>query len=217
MNFDQARFNMVEQQIRTWEVLDQRILSLVGSTPRERFVPVGYERLAYADTDVPLPDGQCMLCPKLCARILQALQVTRSDLVLEVGTGSGYLTALLADLGRHVVSIEQSKTLHERAQALLAEQGTENVSLYQGDGSRGWPAEAPYDVIVMTGSIEDLDDAPVEQLAPGGRLFAVAGKAPAMEACLVTHTGTSGMTREGLFETVVPCLVGAQRAEEFVL
>ena len=217
MNFEQARFNMVEQQIRPWEVLDQRVLDLVGATARERFVPAGFERLAYADTEVPLPDGQCMLAPKLCARLLQSLQVTRNDLVLEIGTGSGYLTALLAELGRHVVSIEQSAVLHQRARELLADAGVENVSLHHGDGTKGRPQEAPYDVIVLTGSVNRIDDAPIDQLAAGGRLFAVAGTAPAMAAMLVTHTGDSGVVRETLFETVVPYLVGAPRPAEFVL
>ncbi len=217
MNFEQARFNMVEQQIRTWEVLDQRVLDLVGATERENFVPEEFQRLAYADTEVPLPDGQLMLAPKLAARILQALQVTRDEVVLEIGTGSGYLTRMLAEFSRHVISVELSPTLHEQASRRLAAAGAENVSLHCGDGASGWAADGPYDVMVLTGSIGTLDQAPIDQLRVEGRLFAIVGKAPAMQAVVVTRKAESSFVQDNLFETVVPPLKGAEAKESFVL
>jgi len=217
MNFELARFNMVEQQIRTWEVLDQKVLDLVGSTARENFVPEKFQRLAYADTEVPLPDGQVMLAPKLGARILQALQVTRDEMVLEIGTGSGYLTRMLAEFSRHVVSVELSRTLHEEASRRLSAAGAENVSLHCGDGASGWAADGPYDVIVLTGSIGNIDKAPLDQVRIGGRLFAIVGTAPAMQAVLVTRKTESSFVQDSLFETVVPPLKGAEARESFVL
>ena len=217
MNFLQARFNMVEQQIRTWEVLDQHLLSLVGALPRERFVPAAYERLAYADTEVPLVDGQRMLAPKLVARALQSLSVRRADLVLEVGTGSGYGTALLAEMSRHVISVELSAQLHATARQVLTDQGVENITLCQGDGSAGWPQEGPYDVIVFNGSVAEAGRLPREQLNAGGRMFVIAGDVPAMEALLITRAPNGEFVQESLFETVVPRLQGAERVQEFVL
>lgn len=208
---------MVEQQIRTWEVLDQRVLDLVSSIPREKFVPDGFARLAYADTEVPLDDGQYMLSPKLTARLVQALQIERDEVVLEIGTGSGYLTTLLAELARHVVSIERSEVLHKRAAALLKANGVENLTMHCADGAAGWPDEAPYDVIVITAALGNLSRAPLDQLRVGGRLFAVSGQAPAMEATLITRKADNDWVYESLFETVIPPLVGGEVKEAFVL
>ncbi len=175
MNFEQARFNMVEQQIRTWEVLDQDVLDLLYAVPREDFVPTAYRALAFTDMEVPIGDGERMMPPKMEARILQELAVKKSDRVLEVGTGSGYLTALLAHRAGHVNSVEINARLAEFGRTNLQRHGVDNITLETGDASRGWTARAPYDVIVLTGSSPVLGQKVLGQLAPGGRLFAVVG------------------------------------------
>lgn len=217
MNFEQARFNMVEQQVRTWEVLDQRVLDAVSSLPRECFVPAEYRRLAYADTPLPLPDGQQMMTPGVEARMLQALASRPGERVLEVGTGSGYITALLTVLGAHVTSVELSPRLHQMARENLAAEGIANVTLVHGDALMGWPQGAPWDAIAVTGSVPVPGSHFQQQLAVGGRLFIVVGEEPAMQALLVTRTGEQEYAREYLFETVVPPLIGARPRPTFVL
>ena len=175
MNVAQARFNMVEQQIRTWEVLDQQVLDLMGQVPREDFVPEAYRNLAFADTCIPLEHGQTMMLPRVEARMLQALQVAPTDRVLEVGTGSGFVTALLARLGGHVTSVEIHDSLQSGARAKLAAHAIENVDLYSGDASHGWERSAPYDVIAVTGSLPVLEESFQNSLAIGGRLFIIVG------------------------------------------
>ena len=216
MDIERARFNMVEQQIRPWEVLDTEVLRLFGRCPRDTYVPEEYRALAYADTRIPLGNGQEMMLPREEARLLQALQLGRGDSVLEVGTGSGYLTALLAASSRHVTSIEISEGLSERAGRILAAEDVCNVTLEIGDGHRGWPAGGmTYDAIALTGSVHELDPALLDQLETGGRLFAIVGQAPAMEARLVTRTSMRQWDSEGLFETVVPHLVGGGPPQRF--
>jgi protein-L-isoaspartate(D-aspartate) O-methyltransferase len=217
MNFEQARFNMIEQQIRTWEVLDQRVLDVIASTPREDFVPERYRQLAFADINIPLDHGQAMMQPKLEGRILQVLAIQPSDSVLEIGTGSGYLTACLAKLGRNVHSVEIFPELTHAAQKRLAAHAIQNVALRIGDASAGWDVDAPYDVIAVTGSTPVLPPGFQQGLAIGGRLFVVVGQAPAMEALLITRVGENEWTRESLFETVLPPLVNASQSPRFVL
>jgi protein-L-isoaspartate(D-aspartate) O-methyltransferase len=217
MDFAQARFNMVEQQVRPWEVLDASVLSRMASLPRDEFVPSEYRRLAYADIQIPLGEGQVMMPPRVEGRMLQALQVGPADRVLEVGTGSGFVTALLASLGRHVTSVEIFESLHTRARARLRDHGIHNVSPELGDAVRGWPANAPYDAIAVTGSMPAPDGYFERQLGLGGRLFVIVGEAPAMEARLITRTGEDQWSTESLFETVIPRLVGATERERFVL
>lgn len=217
MNLDQARFNMVEQQIRTWEVLDQRVLDLMAQVPREDFVPPAYRNLAFADTCVPLDHGETMMVPRVEARMLQALQVEPSDRILEVGTGSGFVTALLARLGGHVTSVEIHESLKSTAQEKLAAHGIENVDVYLGDGCRGWDRAAPYDVIAVTGSLPAPEEAFQQSLAVGGRLFMVVGEAPAMEALLISRVGETHWVTECLFETVLPRLVGVEEPKRFIL
>ena len=217
MNLDQARFNMVEQQIRTWEVLDQQVLDLMARVPREDFVPAAYRNLAFADTSVPLEHGQTMMVPRVEARMLQSLQIAPTDRILEVGTGSGFVTALLARLGGHVTSIEIHDSLRTGAAARLEAHGIENVDLYAGDASRGWDRAAPYDVIAVTGSLPVMEEAFQNSLAVGGRLFVIVGQEPAMEALLVTRNGESQWATTCLFETVLPPLVGVEEPERFVL
>lgn len=217
MNVEQARFNMVEQQIRTWEVLDQQVLDLMAQVPREDFVPAAYRNLAFADTSIPLDHGQCMMVPRVEARMLQALQIEPRDRILEVGTGSGFVTALLARLGGHVTSIEIFDSLLRSAQTKLDAHGVENIDLYSGDASRGWDRAAPYDAIAVTGSMPTLEESFQNNLAIGGRLFLVVGQEPAMEALLITRTGDNQWATESLFETVLPPLVGVRQPERFVL
>lgn len=213
MDFETARFNMVEQQVRPWEVLDQTVLDRLAATPRERFVPKDYARLAYADARIPLGEGEVMMPPREEARLLQALALTPRDHVLEVGTGSGYLAALAAGLARRVTTVEISPDRRAEAERNLA--GYDNVATVEGDAAQGWAAAAPYDAIAVTGSLPVLDDAFLHQLKPGGRLFVVVGEAPAMEARLVTRVGARDFATESLFETVLPPLAGARRPNRF--
>ena len=216
MDIERARFNMVEQQIRPWDVLDAEVLGLFQRCPRDAYVPEEYRALAYADTRIPLGNGQVMMLPREEARLLQALQLGRGDSVLEVGTGSGYLSALLATSSRHVTSIEICEELSGRASRVLAAEGVYNVTLEVGDGHRGWPAgAATYDAIALTGAVYELDPALLEQLEIGGRLFAIVGQAPAMEARLVTRTSSRQWDSESLFETVVPHLSGGAPPPRF--
>jgi protein-L-isoaspartate(D-aspartate) O-methyltransferase len=217
MDLEKARFNMVEQQVRTWDVLDQAVLDLMVTLPRDAFVPDAYRNLAYADINVALEDGQVMMAPKVEGRLVQALQIEPHDAALEIGTGSGFVTALLAHRARHVTSIEISPVLHEQAKARLAGRGVGNVSLELGDGIGGWEATAPYDAIAVTGSVASLDECFQRQLRVGGRLFVIVGAAPAMEALLITRTGRDQWSSESLFETVLPPLRGAEPARRFVL
>ena len=216
-NTDRARFNMVEQQVRTWEVLDPRVLDLLHQIPREDFVPEAYAGVAYADTSIPLDDGQYMLPPRVAARIVQALQPTRMDRVLEVGTGSGYLTRLLSSLSAHVVSLEMSATLHQKAAARLKAQSIRNVTLVHADGVHGWETDAPYDCIVFTGSMPRLDPNIRQQLKLGGRLFAIIGRPPAMEAIMITRVSADEWSSVSIFETVVEPLTGADEPRTFTL
>jgi protein-L-isoaspartate(D-aspartate) O-methyltransferase len=214
MNIEQARFNMIEQQIRTWDVLDPTVLDLLHRVPREDFVPTAYRGLAFADLEIPLGHGQSMLSPKLEARMLQALDLKKTDTVLEIGTGSGYMTALLASLAGHVYSIELRQEFSRDASSKLAAHGITNVTLEIGDGARSWDAGS-YDAIVLTGSMPVLPDEFQQHLKPGGRLLAIVGEAPAMEAVLVTCVSASTYRRTVLFETSVPALENAPQAEQF--
>ncbi|MGH8696605.1 MAG: protein-L-isoaspartate O-methyltransferase family protein [Burkholderiales bacterium] len=216
MNIEQARFNMVEQQIRPWEVLDQQVLDLLYVVHREDFVPAAYRALAFADLEIPIGEGETMLQPKVEARILQEVAPGASDKALEVGTGSGYMAALLAHRARHVHSVEISPTLKRFGEANLRTAGIVNVTVEQGDAARGWSKHAPYDVIVLTGSTPVLPDALLAQLAPGGRLFAAVGERPVMSARLVTAVGGGSFNTVDLFETVLAPLKNALEREKFV-
>ena len=219
MNIEQARFNMVEQQIRTWEVLDQDVLDLLYVVPREDFVPAAWRNLAFSDMEIPLEggavNGERMMTPKLEARVLQELAVHKSDRVLEVGTGSGYLTALLAHRAAHVESVEIKPVLFEFGRANLQRHALSNLTLETGDAARGWPRRDPYNVIVLTGSTPVLPKSWLAQLAPGGRLFAVVGDAPIMTAKLVTCTAPGAWSTVELFETVLAPLANAEQPARF--
>ncbi len=211
---EQARFNMIEQQIRTWEVLDPVVLELLNQVPREDFVPERYQGLAFADLEIPLGHGQLMLSPKLEARMLQALQIRKSETVLEIGTGSGYMTALLAKMAKEVYSIERIAELSSNAAQKLVAHSISNVILEVGDGANRW-SDGSYDVIVLTGSVPMLPTAFENQLNPGGRLLAVVGEAPVMEAMLITCISAGVYSRISLFETCIPQLVNAVQPQQF--
>jgi protein-L-isoaspartate(D-aspartate) O-methyltransferase len=216
MNIEQARFNMVEQQIRPWEVLDQEVLDLLYVVRREEFVPQAYRDLAFSDLEIPLGEGETMMAPKIEARVLQELAVKPSDKVLEVGTGSGYLTALLAHRAAHVYSVEINPTLKAFGEANLRRAGVRNVTVELGDAARGWPNYAPYDVIVLTGSTPVLPESLPAQLTPRGRLFAVVGEPPVMSARLVTCVTDGSYSTVDLFETLLAPLKNAAQREKFV-
>jgi protein-L-isoaspartate(D-aspartate) O-methyltransferase len=215
MNIEQARFNMIEQQIRTWEVLDPVVLDLLFEVKRENFVPPEHRELAFADLELPLGHGEAMMAPKLEARILQEVGVQPHEEVYEVGTGSGYLTALLARRARHVTSAEIHGDLLARASANLRTAGVANATLIEGDSARAPLSESAFDVIVLTGSTPVLPQAFLERLKPGGRLFAVVGDAPAMKGMLVRQPVAGSFQHRELFETVVKPLVNAVQPQRF--
>ena len=216
MDLERARFNMVEQQIRTWEVLDQRVLDLLFKVKREEYVPDAYRALAFVDMEIPLGHGENMLQPKIEARMLQELALTERDRILEVGTGSGYMTALLAQAGSHVYSVDIVPEFTRAAAAKLAAHGIGNVTLETGDAARGWDKHGPYDAIALTGSVPVLPDAFKSSLKVGGRLLAVVGEAPVMEAQLITNVGGGAYSAAGLFETCIASLKNALQPERFV-
>lgn len=216
MDFETARFNMVESQARTWDVLDQRVLDRLLAIRREDFVPQAWRSAAYADMDLPLGRGEVMLAPKLAGRLIQEAAIRETDHVLEVGTGSGYMTALLAGLAARVTSIEIVADWVEPARDRLRALGMGNVRVEAGDAALGWPAAAPFDAIVVTGSLPVLPDEFRAQLAPGGRLVAVVGEAPVMTAQLVTRLEPGVFQSVGLFETFIPPLRNARVPERFV-
>ncbi|HZI83096.1 MAG TPA: protein-L-isoaspartate O-methyltransferase [Casimicrobiaceae bacterium] len=215
MDFEQARFNMVEQQVRPWAVLDQRVLDLLFAVHREDFVPPAHRALAFADLEIPLGDGERMWTPKMEARVLQELDLKEGDSVLEIGTGSGYFSALLAGRAREVVSVEINSRLLAEARAHLVASGIRNVRLERGDGARGWGADS-YEAIVLTGSTPVLAESWTKQLRPGGRLFAVVGDPPAMKARLMRWSSPGAIVHEDLFETVVAPLKNAPQPARFV-
>ncbi|WP_124949455.1 protein-L-isoaspartate O-methyltransferase family protein [Sulfuriferula thiophila] len=216
MNIEQARFNMIEQQIRPWDVLNQQVLDLLTKVKREDFVPQMYRTLAFVDMEIPLGHNEVMMSPKLEARILQELAIKKSDVILEVGTGSGYLTALLAELGQHVHSVDIVPEFKTQASAKLQANGITNASLEVGDAAKGWSRHGKYDVIVITGSTPVLPEAFVHDLNIGGRLFAITGDAPAMTAQLITCVAEGAYNTVTLFETNVQPLKNAVQPERFV-
>ena len=200
MNIEQARFNMIEQQIRPWEITDLSVIELLAAVKREDFVPAAYRNLAFADTAIPLGHGATMLPPVIEARALQALALKPNVRVLEVGTGSGYMAALLATKAENVWTVEIVPELAALARETLARAGTPNVIVEQGDGLAGLPAQAPFDAIMVSGSVPAIPRELLAQLKTGGRLFAVVGEGPVMQAQLVTRNGENQWSTQALFE-----------------
>jgi len=219
MNIEQARFNMIEQQIRPWDVLDAGVLELLAVVRREDFVPAAYRALAFVDTEVPLPtatgETQSMLAPRVEARLLQELAVHKHERVLEVGAGSGFMAALLAHKAQHVFALEIDPGLARFARANLQRAGVMNATVIEADGANGWRGEAPFDVIVLSGSVPELPEALLAQLKTGGRLVAIVGHEPVMRAVLVTRNGEAGLSRQVLFDTMAPRLQGFDEPTKF--
>ena len=216
MNIEQARYNMVEQQIRTWDVLNQDVLDLLFKVRREDFVPELRRAMAFVDMEIPLGHGQAMWTPKLEARIIQELVIRPTDRVLEIGTGSGYLTALLAADSAEVVSVDIVPEFTASATQTLRAHGIHNVTLHTGDAARDWPDDSDFDVIVLTGSTPLLSDAFRRRLKVGGRMFAITGEAPVMQAQLITCTAPGATRSVVLFETCVTPLLNAPHPAAFV-
>jgi protein-L-isoaspartate(D-aspartate) O-methyltransferase len=220
LDIEQARLNMVEQQIRPWEVLDQSVLDLLLAVRRELFVPPAFRLLAFCDMEIPLridgvDTGECMFAPKVEARLLQELGIRAHEHVLEIGTGSGYMAALAAHKAQHVLTIEINPLLAAFGAANLQRNGVHNARVETGDGSRGWPARAPYDVIIVSGGLPVLPSELLTQLKIGGRLAAIVGQAPVMSAQIVTRVTDAGYETLRLFETVTKPLANAMRPSAF--
>lgn len=215
MNTEQARFNMIEQQIRPWDVLDPSVLSLLAVVKREDFVPPAYRSMAFFDTEVPLPNGQCMLAPKVEARLLQALEVRKHERVLEIGAGSGHMAALLAHKARQVVTLEIDPVLAKLASENLKRAAVTNVSVVEGDGSKRLPTAGPFDVILLSGSVASVPQRLLNELAAGGRLAAIVGQEPVMNAVLVTRVGDNEFRSVNLFDTVAQRLSGFDEPSRF--
>lgn len=214
-NMEQARFNMAEQQIRPWEVTDSTVLETMQTVPRENFVPYAYKGLAFADTKIPIGEGQHMMEPKIEARMLQALAIKPSDQILEVGTGSGFITACLAKLGNHVVSYEIHESLAEQAKENLALAGVNNVSLHTGNLLSNMPSATAFDVIAVTGSLNEYESL-LKLLSPDGRMFVVSGHSPVMQALLIARGTGDQFQQTALFETELQPLEGVPNVDEFV-
>ena len=215
MNFEQARFNMIEQQIRPWDVLDAEVLHLLSVVKREDFVPLAHKALAFADMEIPLGHGQCMLAPRLEARMLQDVAVQKHEKVLEIGAGSGYMAALLAHRAQRVISLEINPELAAMARTNLQKAGITNAEVRQFDGAKGTPAEGPFDVIVLSGSVAEVPPALLANLKVGGRLIAIVGDEPMMRATLVTRTGEAAFKTSQPWDTVAPRLLNFPEPSPF--
>ena len=215
MNFEKARFNMIEQQIRPWDVLDGDVLQLLSEVKREDFVPLAHKVLAFADMEIPLGHGQFMLPPRVEARMLQDATIQKTDKVLEIGAGSGYMAALLAHQAHRVISLEINPELAKMARENLQKAGVFNAEVRQFDGAKGTPAESPFDVIVLSGSVAVVPSALLAQLKVGGRLVAIVGDEPVMRATVVTRSSDTAYTTTQPWDTVAPRLQNFPEPERF--
>jgi protein-L-isoaspartate(D-aspartate) O-methyltransferase len=217
---EQARFNMIEQQIRPWDVLDPGVLELLAVVKREDFVPPAYAAMAFFDTEVPLPASngavESMLSPKVEARLLQELAVRKHERVLEIGAGSGYMAALLSHKARQVVTVERDPALAEFARKNLKRAAVANVSVVEGDAAKGLPTSGPFDVILLSGSVASVPQSLLSALSVGGRLAAIVGQAPVMRATLVTRVSEREYRSVELFDTLAPRLHGFDEPSRFV-
>lgn len=215
MNLEQARFNMVEQQIRPWQVLDPHVLNVLSQVPRELFVPPAFQALAYTDTDIPLGHGQEMVPPRVDARLMHDLQLSGSEKVLEIGTGSGYLAALLSARAQRVISLEVNPELASNARNNLQRAGVTNVDVRVADGSQGAASDGPFDAIVLGGSVAEVPQVLLKQLALNGRLIAIVGNDPIMSATLFTRTAEATWETRALWDTFAPRLQGFAEPSRF--
>jgi protein-L-isoaspartate(D-aspartate) O-methyltransferase len=215
MNYEQARFNMIEQQIRPWDVLDTQVLQLLATVKREDFVPAAHRALAFVDMEIPLGHGQCMLAPRVEARLLQDLKIQKHEKVLEIGTGSGHFAALLSHRAQSVLSLEINPELARQAEKNLAQAGAHHVQVRVADGSQDLSADGPFDVIVLSGSVAQIPDALLSLLKPGGRLVAMVGNEPTMYATFVTRTGENSFETRTPWDTVAPRLQGFAETSRF--
>ena len=215
MNTEQARFNMVEQQIRPWQVLDPQVLNVLSNVQRELFVPQAYQALAYTDVEIPLGHGQDMTPPRIDARLMHDLHLTGCEKVLEIGTGSGYMTALLAARAQRVVSLEINADIANTARQNLQRAGVTNAEVRTADGTQGASGDAPFDAIVLTGSVAEVPQTLLQQLKVGGRLIAVVGQDPAMVAVIYRRTSDTNWTSQNLWDTSLPRLQGFTEPSRF--
>jgi protein-L-isoaspartate(D-aspartate) O-methyltransferase len=214
IDIERARFNMIEQQIRPWDVLDLEVLDLLQQVKREQFVPLAHKALAFVDMEIPLTDktddalrnGQCMLAPRVEARMLQDVAPRPHEKVLEVGAGSGYMAALLASRAQRVITLEIEPELARMARDNLQQAGIRNVEVREADGAKGLAAEGPFDVIVLSGSVHEVPQSLLTQLKVGGRLGAIVGNEPMMRATFITRTGEASWTTDQPWDTVAPRL-----------
>ena len=215
MNLEQARFNMIEQQIRPWDVLDSHVLQLLAVVKREDFVPTAHRALAFADMEIPLAGGQCMLAPRVEARLLQDLAVRKHEKVLEIGAGSGYMAALLAHKAQRVISLEIMPELVTLARNNLQKAGIHNAEARLGDGAKGIPVEGPFDVIVLSGSVAEVPQSLLASLKMGGRLAAIVGEEPMMRATFITRTSEAAFQTSQPWDTVAPRLLNFPEPSRF--
>jgi len=215
MNLEQARFNMIEQQIRPWDVLDSEVLHLLSVVKREDFVPLAHKSLAFVDMEIPLGHDQVMLAPRVEARMLQDAAVKKHEKVLEIGSGSGYMAALLAHRAQHVISLEINPELAALARSNLQKAGIHNAEVRNVDGAKGAPAEGPFDVIVLSGSVAEVPHTLLSNLKVGGRLVAIVGSEPVMRATIVTRTGEADFKTSQPWDTVAPRLLNFPEPSHF--
>jgi len=215
MNIEKARFNMIEQQIRPWKVLDPQVLDLMATLPREQFVPDAYQGLAFADIAIPLGNDRYMLHPREEGRLLQAIKPALKKKVLVLGTGSGYVTALVASIAEEVIAVDYDEEFVVSTTENLDALNIKNVKVHCEDVSQGLESQAPYDAIIILGSMQILPESIKKQLAVGGLMFSIIGKRPTMEALLIERTSENEWQEEGMFETMVPALENTPEAEQF--
>jgi protein-L-isoaspartate(D-aspartate) O-methyltransferase len=215
MKLEQARFNMIEQQIRPWDVSDADVLHLLSVVKREDFVPLAHKALAFVDMELPLPGGQCMLAPRVEARMLQELALHKHETVLEIGAGSGFMAALLAHRAQRVISLEINPELVALARANLQKAGVHNAEVRQVDGAAGAQAQGPFDAIMLSGSVAEVPNALLAQLKIGGRLVAIVGDEPMMQATIVTRVSQTDYRTTTPWDTVAPRLLNFPQASGF--
>ena len=215
MNVEQARFNMIEQQIRPWDVLDTSVLELLSAVRREDFVPAAHQAQAFMDIEIPLSGDRCLLAPRVEARLVQDLNLSKRDTVLQVGAATGYVTALLAHKAQRVIGLEADASLAAQARANLRKANVNNAEIVQADGCSGLSAQAPFDAILLSGSVAQVPQALLDQLKVGGRLLAITGQQPVMQATLFTRVAASQFSRQELFDTVASRLPGFPEPSRF--